>query len=416
MSWEAGVLSAGYGLLPQMVARDRGLKYGPKALLMYFMAYLGAGEDICFPTPLTVQQDLGINENTYFAWMKVLEDGGYLKRERRYPLNPLRKEKTIRIMVFQPRFYSNPAPEVPAISAAAAPELPEPLVEAPEPEPRVKKLHPDVEFLLRDILRPDLFSAHLPEEGQPPTKTLLKAQEILIALREGRMAADYPIDVSWGKSIGLDKVALLPSSWEDVRQLLDKAVRRYARAHDPQYMPEDKKKLSRDFCSWLYNPRTQRSSFLLALCVPPQRKTGAAADLVAASIPEPARSIAAAAIPPEANALVFWERARELRTWYDKMAPVLEGLNPNWYAKEFQGLAGFMKSYYSWARENHITADGMGTKTKPWSWYIQYMASNGMNLAPTAAKIRANRAPVKADAAALPDSFDALARADSEEK
>lgn len=76
-----GVNKEGYGLLAQAVMFDIDLPITSKAIYAYLCSHLGSGRTI-FPKVTTIIADLKISENTFYKYLKLLIENGYIKKSK----------------------------------------------------------------------------------------------------------------------------------------------------------------------------------------------------------------------------------------------------------------------------------------------------------------------------------------------
>ena len=76
-----GILSKGYGLIPQMITRDKDLSIEAKAIYGYLAAFAGNHNE-AFPSVELICAELGISKNRYFKHRKTLLDKGYIRIRR----------------------------------------------------------------------------------------------------------------------------------------------------------------------------------------------------------------------------------------------------------------------------------------------------------------------------------------------
>ncbi|GAA0229828.1 helix-turn-helix domain-containing protein [Metaclostridioides mangenotii] len=65
------ILSNGYGLIPQMVARDKTISIGAKGLYFYLSSIAGAN-GTCYPSRDTIMDELKIAKNTFTKHLNEL--------------------------------------------------------------------------------------------------------------------------------------------------------------------------------------------------------------------------------------------------------------------------------------------------------------------------------------------------------
>lgn len=79
-----GILSKGFGLIPQMVTRDKSLSIEAKAIYAYLAAFAGNDQQ-AFPGVSLICDELSISKKRYLSHRKSLIDRGYIEinRERK---------------------------------------------------------------------------------------------------------------------------------------------------------------------------------------------------------------------------------------------------------------------------------------------------------------------------------------------
>lgn len=75
------ILSSGYGLIPQMVARDKTISIGAKGLYSYLSSIAGAN-GTCYPSRELITSELNINKNTFTKYLNELKESGYINVTR----------------------------------------------------------------------------------------------------------------------------------------------------------------------------------------------------------------------------------------------------------------------------------------------------------------------------------------------
>ncbi|MCC0642669.1 helix-turn-helix domain-containing protein [Clostridioides sp. ZZV14-6150] len=75
---KGNILSDGYGLSPQLVARDSWLTTGARALYFYLTSFAGAS-GTCYPSRDIMTHELGINKDTFSRYLNELKVSGYIK-------------------------------------------------------------------------------------------------------------------------------------------------------------------------------------------------------------------------------------------------------------------------------------------------------------------------------------------------
>jgi DnaD/phage-associated family protein len=76
------ILSNGYGLIPQMVARDKTISIGAKGLYSYLSSMAGAN-GTCYPSRDTITNELSISKDTFTKYLSELKKSGYIKVTQR---------------------------------------------------------------------------------------------------------------------------------------------------------------------------------------------------------------------------------------------------------------------------------------------------------------------------------------------
>ena len=79
----SGLKSCGYGIIPKSVMIDERLTVKSKGIYAYFCSFTGTG-DTAFPAKEIILKHLGISENTYYKFYKVLADLNYITAVQRH--------------------------------------------------------------------------------------------------------------------------------------------------------------------------------------------------------------------------------------------------------------------------------------------------------------------------------------------
>lgn len=79
----SGLKSCGYGIIPKSVMIDKRLSVKSKGIYAYFCSFTGTG-DTAFPAKEIILNHLGISENTYYKFYKVLADLNYITAVQRH--------------------------------------------------------------------------------------------------------------------------------------------------------------------------------------------------------------------------------------------------------------------------------------------------------------------------------------------
>lgn len=77
-----GILEKGYGLIPQLLTRDKSLSIEAKAIYAYLAAFAGTTQT-AFPGVKLICDELNISENRYLKHRKQLLDRGYIEIKRK---------------------------------------------------------------------------------------------------------------------------------------------------------------------------------------------------------------------------------------------------------------------------------------------------------------------------------------------
>ncbi|MBM7698661.1 DnaD domain protein [Kurthia huakuii] len=77
-----GILEKGYGLIPQLLTRDKSLSIEAKAIYAYLAAFAGTTQK-AFPGVKLICDELNISENRYLKHRKQLLDRGYIEIKRK---------------------------------------------------------------------------------------------------------------------------------------------------------------------------------------------------------------------------------------------------------------------------------------------------------------------------------------------
>lgn len=73
------VFCEGYGQIPKLIMRDKGLHAYAKLIYAYLCSFTGGGNQ-AFPGISRICGELQIAKNTFYKYMKQLEDAGYIKK------------------------------------------------------------------------------------------------------------------------------------------------------------------------------------------------------------------------------------------------------------------------------------------------------------------------------------------------
>ncbi|MBH0311942.1 helix-turn-helix domain-containing protein [Alcaligenes faecalis] len=73
------ILSSGYGLIPQMVARDKSISIGAKGLYSYLSSMAGATKRSCYPSRDLITHELNLSKNTFTKYLNELKKSGYIR-------------------------------------------------------------------------------------------------------------------------------------------------------------------------------------------------------------------------------------------------------------------------------------------------------------------------------------------------
>jgi DnaD/phage-associated family protein len=73
------ILSNGYGLIPQMVARDKTISIGAKGLYSYLSSMAGATKRSCYPSRYLITHELNLSKNTFTKYLNELKKSGYIR-------------------------------------------------------------------------------------------------------------------------------------------------------------------------------------------------------------------------------------------------------------------------------------------------------------------------------------------------
>lgn len=78
---EKSINCNGYGIIPQLVMKDKRLHFASKAIYAYFRSYTGSGNS-CFPTREKICDDLGMSKNTLSKYLQQLIEFNYISIEQ----------------------------------------------------------------------------------------------------------------------------------------------------------------------------------------------------------------------------------------------------------------------------------------------------------------------------------------------
>jgi len=77
-----GIMAKGYGLIPQIIARDQRLTPEAKSIYCYFSSFSGAGFEPVFPSRNLMLKELNMSKDRYYKHLKILIDCNYITVER----------------------------------------------------------------------------------------------------------------------------------------------------------------------------------------------------------------------------------------------------------------------------------------------------------------------------------------------
>ena len=77
-----GVKSRGYGMVAKAAMLDPALPVESKGILAFFCSYTGSGNNTAFPCRNTILKALHVNKDTYYKYLHVLVDNGYITIEQ----------------------------------------------------------------------------------------------------------------------------------------------------------------------------------------------------------------------------------------------------------------------------------------------------------------------------------------------
>lgn len=162
------------------------------------------------------------------------------------------------------------------------------------------------------------FGHRLNKPGTPATKTLLCIEKKLLSLYAGTFLKEYDLDKCWQRGKDLSVFDEMKGSWKTITKYLIEAATKYKKW-------EEKKTKSID--TWLFNPRTCKSTFLTAISMSKPDQDFAAEkilDQIAKNDPKSANVIA--------------ELLDKRNGWgntyvcVESLRSVLQYLNQNWYS------------------------------------------------------------------------------------
>jgi hypothetical protein len=182
----------------------------------------------------------------------------------------------------------------------------------------VTDLKPKTRKILEELLvQGSPFSHRLNPPGEPITKTLLNIEKKIQSLYMGTFLKDFKLDEGWLRGKDLSVFDDMKGQWDVISDYLFEAANKYKKW-------EDKKTKSID--TWLFNPRTNKSTFLTAISMSKPEQDFAAEkmlDKIAKNDPKSAKRIA--------------KLLDERRGWgnsyvcVESLYSTLQYLNKNWY-------------------------------------------------------------------------------------
>lgn len=116
------ILSGGYGLIPQIVARDKGISIGAKALYSYLASIAGAN-GTCYPTRDLITEELNISKDTFTKYLNELKKIGYIKVTRSRSKGGIMTKNTYEIVYDKSLIKSSPCPKKADMDKAPCPKF-----------------------------------------------------------------------------------------------------------------------------------------------------------------------------------------------------------------------------------------------------------------------------------------------------
>lgn len=77
-----GIMARGYGIIPQLIARDERLTPEAKSIYCYFSSFAGAGFEPVFPSRDLMLKELNMSKDRYYRHLKLLITCNYISVER----------------------------------------------------------------------------------------------------------------------------------------------------------------------------------------------------------------------------------------------------------------------------------------------------------------------------------------------
>ena len=104
---EDGIKCSGYGVLPKYPMLDPDLELGAKALYAYFCSHRGKSETV-YPSRERILNDLKINKDTYYRYLKQLLSNDYIRIDKRHGQNSAFSNNTYTIISCPEKYSQEP--------------------------------------------------------------------------------------------------------------------------------------------------------------------------------------------------------------------------------------------------------------------------------------------------------------------
>lgn len=415
-----GILSDGYGIIPKKLMKMNIDKY-IKLILAYMLSYSG-GKNNCFPKIKMICKDLHISPNRVIDSINKAIELGLLKKEKKYPNNPLKHENRYILTLFEDKNFDNPENIEDDNYENIEVNNPEnieddkmylnknkfnknidniyskknindskeslKLFNKNDSIETKEKLIPEIENILKEIVSIGNFKTRFPEENKGILSGVLKkARNYLWSFKKASFDTDYNFDPKWTKRNNIN-FGYQYDTWDDVLKECKKAARRYQQMKEDGYYPINKKKLTNSIADWFYNPFTHNSWFLYCLYNAPKTLKNKNGENVGKKIfdlksDEGKRDYDTSLklLEPGWSEFSFWNKVKELQIWYNKYSHALKLCNQGKWLTECSTFSEFLVNFIEfrdfWRKEvGDWTIGHFGYGNRTWKRVVEWFKKN----------------------------------------
>lgn len=237
-----------------------------------------------------------------------------------------------------------------------------------------KYLKKEYKDLLEEIYKVYRFKTKIPKSIYNPTKKMIYIQNFFDAALNHKLTNKFVFNQKWLKKIDIDKI-LGTKNIEDLKAWLKLAVDRYRKMMKEGYWPENKKVLTDDFYTFLYNPRTQKSWFLFCVTNEPQTIEKNVVNGFKNKFNEKEKNIIETILKDNFDECLFWKKLYSVKKWYEENKPSFTLYNINW-APHCGTFYQFIEKYISFIKTwdwNSLKLGHIGIESGTWKHFIDYM-------------------------------------------